>query len=237
MSKTILYAILNRKPLAFVGEAHNSHRGASQFWSYLWGKYMYPLPEDGPEPEYLRHPFFLDGQKPDVEEWRKSMSETHWFWTKIGVDKKLAKQVGQRFWDLWKDPRLQWWERVLLVSTFDRVMVMKSDIPPIIHSMQIYDQVNPGHSHFDEQIPILQKIFADKKMLGVCWHQTSVDADVWEVENDDTFRARLKKAGNILYGTETSNYHRFIYPNDVEKYEAYEPLKIWREILQIPEEL
>lgn len=89
---------------------------------------------------------------------------------------KFSRMFGemQEVWNLSKDPRLTESERICLMSTFDNVVVLAEDIPKLLKAFREF----PGNTSLPEQADIIESIPKDKRLLGICWNQTSVNADI-----------------------------------------------------------
>lgn len=79
----------------------------------------------------------------------------------------------QPLWDLADDTRLTDSERICLLSTFDNVMVLKADIPKLTKAFREF----PGNTSLTEQADLIESI-TSKNFEGICWNQTSVNADI-----------------------------------------------------------
>jgi hypothetical protein len=80
-------------------------------------------------------------------------------------------------WLLFRDPRLSECERAVLGSTYDRVILEKA------HFQRFYDDVlkYAGMHEAGTLIEQAQAIISlrRKKIMGVCWNQTSVSEGLW----------------------------------------------------------
>jgi len=91
-----------------------------------------------------------------------------------------------KLWALSDDERLPFWQRIVLATTYDNVIVKLENLPKVIWVMrEFYVEFKkryPEHGcHLPEQADVLQRIFDEGTAFGVCWTQTSVCADSWEV--------------------------------------------------------
>lgn len=80
----------------------------------------------------------------------------------------------QEVWDLSKDSRLSEDERIVLISTFDNVLVEKKDFNRLCEAFRNFKH----ETSLTEQAEIIEKLSMDKNTYGVCWNQTSVNADI-----------------------------------------------------------
>lgn len=88
----------------------------------------------------------------------------------------MDETEAQHVWDLCKDPRLSEAELICLLSTYDKVLVLKEDIARLCKAFRDY----PGQTSLPEQADIIEKLATHKNCYGVCWNQTSVNADIPE---------------------------------------------------------
>ena len=66
-------------------------------------------------------------------------------------------------------------ERIVLVSTFDKCLVKKEDLPEVIEAFRKFE----GDTSLPEQADILEKLLADDDCIAVGWNQTSVNSPFW----------------------------------------------------------
>jgi hypothetical protein len=105
-------------------------------------------------------------------------SQTDPYWTPL-------KNDGQPIWDLFKDPRLHNEEKIVLGSTFDRVMIKRENISRVCWAYSQFAQWYPGNNSLMEQWGVLNKAKNDPEIFAVFWTQTSVASDIWYVFEPD----------------------------------------------------
>ena len=66
-------------------------------------------------------------------------------------------------------------ERIVLGTTFDKVLVKREHIPTVIEAFRSFC----GDTTLPEQADLLEKIMQDPDVIAVGWNQTSVNADNW----------------------------------------------------------
>jgi hypothetical protein len=96
----------------------------------------------------------------------------------IKYGQKMTRMIGdaQEVWDLAKDTRLTDGERICLLSTFDNVLVLKEDVFRLTKAFREFT----GITSLSEQADVIEKAATHKNCYGVCWNQTSVNADIPE---------------------------------------------------------
>lgn len=94
-------------------------------------------------------------------------------------------------WDLACDSQLQNCEKVLLTTTFDKVMVKRGDIPKVIEAINSWDKINRFAANYDLMVSDLEQLSKDAQCFAVCWNQTSV-SDTWtsskEIIDEDGYK-------------------------------------------------
>ena len=90
----------------------------------------------------------------------------------------------QEVWDLWKAPRVLRQHRIVMASTFDRVMVRRDNLLRLIEAIEEYAKdFDPGT--LLAQARKLQELVQDDDVIAVCWNQTSVNCNPWWVYDGD----------------------------------------------------
>lgn len=182
MSVTELYKIPRNGCIRLIGEAPNSHRGAEMIWHYLYGKYMFPIDDQDMRPNYFDKECTTDA------ELRRRRIGYSWVRHCMCNDDKT---IMNRFWNLARDPRLTLWERVLLRSTYDRAIVLKDNVPQLLNAYDQYVHTVEDPGNIPDQISIICQHQYDRDLIGICWNQTSVNADAWRVPSTRSSRYLL----------------------------------------------
>jgi len=165
MSYTELYGFDKNGDAYFQAEVPNSWRGAVAIWGIMEKKYLPPY-----IPNYVK--------------------STNWYFNGISFDEVTCKlgyapsRICSMFesnnpikeiWDLVDNERVPQIEKIVLMTTFDKVLVKKENMPKVIEGFIKFD----GESSLKEQAAILQKMYKDENCIAVGWNQTSVNADNW----------------------------------------------------------
>lgn len=117
--------------------------------------------------------------------WRGAMAvwnylEEKYLPQKFAYGMKVSRMVSfdetgqQEVWGLSKDPRLSEAERICMMSTFDNVMVRKKDFDRLCKAFREF----PGPTSLPEQADLIEVTAKIKNCEGICWNQTSVNADI-----------------------------------------------------------
>jgi hypothetical protein len=87
----------------------------------------------------------------------------------------------QPVWNLARSERLEEFERITLMTTFDWVVVRNIEIARVVAAFKSFHHKYP-QNHLDQQAIVLGSPKIETCCLGICWNQTSVNADAWLVE-------------------------------------------------------
>lgn len=165
MSYTEIYGFNKEGNAYFQGEVKNALRGAMAIWGILEEKYLPPY-----IPEYVKC--------------------ANWFYPGITYDEVVSKlgysptrlspsfsktNPAKELWDLADSDKLSRQEKIVLMTTFDYVLVKKQDLSKVVDAFIAFE----GETSLAEQAKILQAIAADDSCIAVGWNQTSVNADTW----------------------------------------------------------
>lgn len=165
MSYTEIFKFKKDGNSELVGETKNAFRSAMFVWRFLEKKYLSPY-----HPAWAR---VLPSPNPD------------------GYTRTSDLDAIREIWDLGESEKLTAEEKIILLSTFDDVIVMREDIPKIISSFRTFDPL----SSLPEQAEIIEDLYNnDPDMIAIAWNQTSVNGQAWkewdtsndEGENEDT---------------------------------------------------
>lgn len=148
MSYTEIVKFTNSGRAKYIGETQNSHRGASLVWRTLETHYLPPyIPYWGIGREDLK-PFTRQG------------------------DMIAMKDI----WNLFSDSKVSRIHKIVLGSTFDKVIVFKKDIPELIAAYRAYD----WETSLPEQADIIETFYKkDKNLIAIAWNQTSINSNHW----------------------------------------------------------
>lgn len=152
MSYTEIYKISESKKTSMIGEIKNSWRGAMAVWSSLEKVYLPMLPR----------PFWLP-----IDQYLK---DGYWRTHAMGSKENPMQEI----WNLTDDVRLSATEKISLLSTFDKVYVLRSDLTQLVNAFTEF----PYESSLKEQAAIIETVSNDPDCWAVCWNQTSVNADI-----------------------------------------------------------
>lgn len=114
-------------------------------------------------------------------------------WTTLAVNYGLIRrgeegyllirpELMKQLWRFGSDERLAWWERVVLLSTFDRVVILRDDFPRLIEAFSQWTRHTGGDSSIPIQCDLFRRIAQDERPFrGICFNQTSVCENPWWV--------------------------------------------------------
>jgi hypothetical protein len=89
-----------------------------------------------------------------------------------------GRDAAFEIWDLAKNGTLNREERLLMQSTFDRVVFRTEEIPELINIYEKYQNEMPNSS-LQEQADILKEIYNSEQYIAVAWNQTSIGEAYW----------------------------------------------------------
>lgn len=94
---------------------------------------------------------------------------------------------GKEVWDLWKDPRVEKWEKVCLNASFDKAMARREDFIEIAeafeHFHSEYTNGEPGNvCHYAEMAGDIRALESEVQAIG--WRATSVSESLFWVYDD-----------------------------------------------------
>jgi len=88
-------------------------------------------------------------------------------------------------WKLVANPDLPVCARVVLASTFDKVMVKREDFASLATSMRVFDRTFPSPpnyvNHLPEMAGAIDGLLKDEGAQALCWYPMSVAEDLWYV--------------------------------------------------------
>ena len=189
MSYTEIYAFGKDGNAYLFKEINNSWRGAMAIWTVLEEKY---LPQY--RPSYVP-PSVLDSELKDYCNYKPSRCGAIF-------DKKAMQEI----WDLVNGDLMTPEERIVLATTFDKVIIARKDVLDTIDAFNKFE----GDTSLKEQAEILQEMYDQGDIIAVGWNQTSVNGDNWENFSYDEDEEEYTPY-NVLTGTE----HQFIFKGDI----------------------
>jgi len=96
----------------------------------------------------------------------------------------LREDLMKKVWALASDPRPEWWEKVVLLSTFDRVIIIRGDFDRLIEAFTRWGDAALGGS-MTIQCSTFRLIKEHARgFRGICFNQTSVCANPWWVHDE-----------------------------------------------------
>lgn len=90
-----------------------------------------------------------------------------------------SEHAMQPVWDLWKDPNVPESHRIVMASTFDKVMVKRENLERLGEAYDAYSRAVEDPGHIEAMADDLRELAQDETCFAVCWCQTSVSSDVW----------------------------------------------------------
>jgi len=124
-------------------------------------------------------------------------------------DLPMSRDGGMKqVWDLAQSENVPLNDRIVMASTFDRVMVKREHLFLVAAAMDDFaNRYDPGH--LPEQAKKLRELAKDESCFAVCWRQTSVTADMWMEQTGE-----IDEYGDIgyrMYDVSKDNNHWFLF--------------------------
>jgi len=157
MSYTEIFGFDKEGNAYWEADVSNAWRGAMAVWRTLEKKYL---------PTY--RPSYVPAYIPD--------SDIKGY---LGYEPSRCTCSDEKAWhEVWalaskEDVPLA--DKIVLCTTFDKVLVKKEDLPRVILAFEMFE----GETSLKEQAVILRRMFDGDKCIAVGWNQTSVNADTW----------------------------------------------------------
>lgn len=149
-----------------------------------------------------------------VDEVQNAFRSAMHVWAKLSDAYGIVGGMFTGYKELWQKAdtgELKDFEDIVLKSTFDRVMVQKEDMPMLIEAFKEYDKHYPNSSLVEQAEIIEQQILHNDNYLALCWRQTSVSDNLWEVGYDE------ENEETIYYNTGTGDKHWFLKKQELIK--------------------
>lgn len=157
---------------------------------------IHKFPEQGPNEDFAE---FRNSHRSAMFIWQamfkryiaKTNNDMEWGMYFMSSNGKM-----QQVWDLARKMFVPIDERIVMMTTFDKVLVRRSEISGVIDAMHEFERKYPGDSSILEQVSALEKLAQDETCFAVGWTQTSLSGDAWwvyEEAQDDSRRYDLSR--------------------------------------------
>jgi hypothetical protein len=136
----------------------------------------------------------VDGQVKPHERYYNSYQNAFSVWDSMAkqyLHRDVAPMLNSNMWELfnlWKNPLIPIGRRIVLMATFDHVLVRQANIAKLVAAHE-------EHWSFFSSIPCfgrraLFELLQDVDCVAVCWQQTSVSQQLWWVNGEDCQEGR-----------------------------------------------
>jgi len=146
MSYTELFYVTPKKRVVGYKDFRNSHLGAMRVWVNLYGAHL----------------------KDRIAETKKIYG--------CEMTSPVSQDDYEAVWGLFKNPNITIYERAVLGSTFDNVILEKEHFNRFYEDVMKYAVYYPVGSLLYQATEILK--LSKRNIIGVCWNQTSVNGDM-----------------------------------------------------------
>jgi len=92
------------------------------------------------------------------------------------------------FWNLYKKKEFPEFLSILLLNSYDKVMIKREDFPILIKALKEFDRLfieENTNDHYLAYIDSLEKLSKDRYCIGICWNQTSINCNPWNIYKDE----------------------------------------------------
>lgn len=167
MSYTIIYGFDTNGNAYEEASVSNSWQGAMAIWNYFEETYLPPY-----IPEFIKHmPWYHPGMT--YEDVCAKMSYKP---NRVSGAFDGKENPMQEVWDLWQNPDIPTDERIVLMTTFDHVLVKREDLPRVINAFNTFKGKT---ANIEAQAMILETLYENDNCIAVGWNQTSINAKSW----------------------------------------------------------
>ncbi len=192
MSCTEIYGFDKDGNAYLQAEINNAWRSAMAIWRILEEKYLPPY-----IPDYIKH--------------------ANWYSPEMSFDEVVAKNCfkpsrlvmsfikdnpAQEIWDLAASEKVSVTDKIVLLTTFDKVIVKKENFSRVIEAFNAFE----GETSLKEQAAVLREMLGDENCIAAGWNQTSVNANTWSTYNCDD-----KTGKCVPYNCLTQNEHYWLF--------------------------
>ena len=150
MSYTEIYGFGESGKVEFYAEIKNAFRGAMAVWRYLEEKYLPSLP------------------KPL---WATSEENEYWSRTTQIFEENSMSEI----WGLFKTNDISDCEKIVLGTTFDRVIVEGKNVQKLLEAFRSFE----GNTSLKEQAEAIKSMLKEGNVIAIGFNQTSVNGDTW----------------------------------------------------------
>lgn len=168
MSCTELYSFDKTGNAHHFGDVRNAWRGAMEVWRIMEERHLPSF-----VPEYVK---FFYWYHPGISQ---EEVEAHLGYkpTRCMPSFGDGENPMHEIWELANNEDVPEFERIVLCTTFDDILVRREQIPMVIDAFRRFG----GETSLPEQADVLEKMLADPDIIAVGWNQTSVNGDSWDV--------------------------------------------------------
>lgn len=115
----------------------------------------------------------------------------------------------EKLWRLDRDPKVSREEKILLISTFDHMLIKKENLKQFIDACEEVYKNFEELGHFNTYPEVMKEIMKLEDVIAIGWNQTSVCCDVWDVYETCTHcdDGTIRRDYNIF----KDNKHEFLF--------------------------
>lgn len=216
MSYTTIFSFDKTGVASEAAIIENAWRGGMAIWSEMEERHLPPY-----IPEYVKPCNWYRPGMPYEELVSKNGFRPTRLSPSIG-----GQTAAQDIFDLTDDPSVSRNERIVLYTTFDKVLVKQEDLPAVIEAFRSFG----GTTSLPEQSDVLERLLQDGDCIAVGWDQNSVYGGNWAA-----YQHNNETGEDIPYNCLTQSEHQWLFDalNDQSLINSYLEKK-WGELDDVP---
>jgi hypothetical protein len=112
-------------------------------------------------------------------------------------DVPVSNDDFNEVWALFHRPDVPRQYRIVLGATFDNVILLKENFSDYIAAVEYYAE-SYSCGTLLQQCKDIEKL-KKRKIIGVCWNQTSVNSDTWQSNNKRSYYSIYKEGKDVVW--------------------------------------
>ena len=186
MSYTEIFGFDKEGNAYYQANISNAWRGGMAIWNILEERYLPP-----------HRPSYVPAHIPDEK------VESFLSYKPRRTADMMNRDAMKEIWDLFNNEKVSLTDKIVLGTTFDRVIVKKEDFSKLIEAFEAFE----GETSLKEQAAVIKEMAVDDGCIAVGWNQTSVNGDTWA--NFGGYDEEADEA--IPYSLNTVNEHWYLF--------------------------
>ena len=124
-----------------------------------------------------------------------------------------GKEQLEKFWVLWELPVVPTFEKIVLLSTYDRVWVSEKNLSRLVTAFKEFINAFPeSNTHLAKYVRDIENFTSkDSDIKGICWHLSSMSEDTWSWFDDND--------EEVEYNFETGTKHWELFDDVLDQFQ------------------